>query len=131
MYVPDANVPALPAAGQAREPSKSNSRNLFNEPIQFPDKIVRFARLYDGTTIKVGDNVELFNHREDNGHKLQSGDFLRVNTIIHDTETDEIRLRGLRLVRAKYYDPIFCCMSFRILVVAVLTNFETSSTSSF
>jgi DNA (cytosine-5)-methyltransferase 1 len=125
MLTPHANILVLPAVGSARNSNKSKSQNIRNAPVQFPDQHVRFARLYDGTTVKVGDNVELLNSREDSNQELQSGDFMRVNHIIRDTSTDEVRLRGLKFVRSKYLEPVFDCRFSVLLSTNLLTKFKT------
>ncbi|KAF2005251.1 S-adenosyl-L-methionine-dependent methyltransferase [Amniculicola lignicola CBS 123094] len=74
--------------------------------IRLPDVKEHSVKLFDGTTIRPGDTVELRDAAM-TGKKRQSGDYLRVHYIIHNLETDGIRLRGHRLRRCKYHGPIF------------------------
>ena len=88
---------------------RNKTHRYSDDTVSCPDKEIRFARLPDNTTVKVGDAVELAHLVAGELKGLQSGDFVRVQQIIHNEETNKTRLRGLRLKRTKYHGQIFSC----------------------
>jgi hypothetical protein len=77
-----------------------------------PNIELRSFRLDASTKIKAGDTVELKDTLDRNSRGMHSGDFLRVLSVIQNPQTDEIRLRGYRLRRAKYHHQYFDCECF-------------------
>lgn len=64
---------------------------------------------YGQLTVFAGSTVELKTHAGWPADQLHSGDFLRVRHIIHNLETDEVRLRGWQLRRTKYCRQMVNC----------------------
>ncbi|KAH7361202.1 S-adenosyl-L-methionine-dependent methyltransferase [Pyrenochaeta sp. MPI-SDFR-AT-0127] len=54
-----------------------------------------------------GSIVELHDHSERTSDHLLSGDFLLVRSIVEDVEAEEIVLRGFRMRRVEYLQPLF------------------------
>ncbi|KAF2195686.1 S-adenosyl-L-methionine-dependent methyltransferase, partial [Zopfia rhizophila CBS 207.26] len=81
-------------------------KTIRNGPISFPDVEENTFILNTGCTITAGDTVELRNTVSFPTGR-HSGDFIRVKAIIRDAQTNEIRIRGLRMTRAKYHGPLF------------------------
>ncbi|CAN9128594.1 unnamed protein product [Alternaria alternata] len=98
---------ATPSDPDSANHRRNKTHGYFHDTISYPDKEIRFARLPDNTTVKVGDAVELAHLVAGESKGLQSGDFIRVQQIIHNEETNKTRLRGLRLKRTKYHGQIF------------------------
>ncbi|RII08853.1 hypothetical protein CUC08_Gglean007249 [Alternaria sp. MG1] len=98
---------ATPSDPDSTNHRRNKTHRLFDDTVSYPDKEIRFARLPDNTTVKVGDAVELAHLVAGESKGLQSGDFIRVQQIILNEETNETRLRGLRLKRTKYHGQIF------------------------
>jgi len=71
--------------------------------------IVTYVIILQEPGLKIGDSVELRSLKFSKSKGLQSGDFLRVQQIIYNDVTQEVRLRGLRLQRTKYHEQIFSC----------------------
>ncbi|KAL6162354.1 hypothetical protein ACJQWK_11290 [Exserohilum turcicum] len=65
-------------------------------------------KLNNGAVIKPGDTVELHSPSQQR-NDMQSGDFLRVMHIIQNLATDDVRLRGHRMRRTKYFGGLFDC----------------------
>lgn len=80
-----------------------------NSHIRLPDLEEEEQILTDGAVIKIGSTWELRDPSERPEDQLHSGDFLRVQHIIRNVQTDEVRLRGFRLRRTKYHGQIFDC----------------------
>ncbi|CAN9481156.1 unnamed protein product [Alternaria alternata] len=98
---------ATPSDPDSANHRRNKTHKYFDDTISYPDKEIRFARLPDNTTVKVGDAVELEHLVAGESKGLQSGDFIRVQQIIYNEETNKTRLRGLRLKRTKYHEQIF------------------------
>ncbi|KAJ4356287.1 uncharacterized protein N0V89_004318 [Didymosphaeria variabile] len=64
-------------------------------------------RLESGSLIRAGDTVELIDRTDRKADHTLSGDFLKVNAIIEDLKTQEVRLSGYRLRRCSYLRPLF------------------------
>ncbi|KAF2830238.1 S-adenosyl-L-methionine-dependent methyltransferase, partial [Ophiobolus disseminans] len=60
-----------------------------------------------GGDIFPGDVLELHDHTERNLGYLFSGDFLLVRSIVENVKTEEVILRGYRLRRCAYLQPLF------------------------
>ena len=89
--------------------SSSSSSRKSNSSIKSPDTEIARYKLSKGCTIKIGDTVELKDSSAHEGDLMHSGDFLRIKHIIMNLQIDEVRLRGLRLRRTKYFKQIFDC----------------------
>lgn len=61
----------------------------------------------DCGTIQPNDVVELIDDSGRQPATLQSGDFLLVRSIVETVQTEDVKLRGYRLRRCKYYQPMF------------------------
>lgn len=87
-------------------------------------------RLDCGSTIHVGDTVELMDHTERVAHHPLSGDFLRINAINENLESHEISLTGYRMRRCSYLRPLFdgMCINWECLAsLAVLRLHDVST----
>jgi hypothetical protein len=112
----DFGAPELELVGEnVRRPSSACSTailskkgrslaQLNNGGVQLPDHEVQQYNISKDCAIKPGDTVELKDKSERISNANHSGDFLRVRQIIVNLETDEIRLRGLRMRRMKYLE---------------------------
>jgi DNA (cytosine-5)-methyltransferase 1 len=112
---------ATPSDPDSTNHRRNKTHRLFDDTVSYPDKEIRFARLPDNTTVKVGDAVELAHLVAGESKGLQSGDFIRVQQIILNEETNETRLRGLRLKRTKYHGQIFSCKLTKVSRLQILT----------
>jgi DNA (cytosine-5)-methyltransferase 1 len=90
---------------------------LKNGPIKLPDKEIECYSLSKGCMIVPGDTVELKDTSSLAKDTNHSGDFLRVKHIIMNFESDEVRLRGLRLRRTKYLHQMFDCKHLVLVYV--------------
>jgi len=70
------------------------------------DISIQRYKLINGSVIKPGDTVELQDHSNQRAGAMHSGDFFRIKFIIMNLETDQVRLRGHRMQRAKYLGQI-------------------------
>jgi hypothetical protein len=97
-------IGSVPIVNDNEFQAQSRSKKTTSESV---DVDVRFCRLANGTVVKIGNFVELElpSHRNDGG--LQSGDFIWIRRIIKNTRTDEVRIKGHRLLRTKYCPRIF------------------------
>ncbi|KAF2689615.1 S-adenosyl-L-methionine-dependent methyltransferase [Lentithecium fluviatile CBS 122367] len=81
---------------------RQTQRSTSHLNIQFPETGEDTLSLPGGAKITTGTTLELKDRSRQKGDALHSGDFLRVQHIIRNLETDEVRLRGFRLRRTKY-----------------------------
>jgi DNA (cytosine-5)-methyltransferase 1 len=87
-----------------------------SDAIALPDVRIQRYKLGTGTAIAPGDTVELKDHLTREPNAMHSGDFLRIKFIIKNLQTDEVRLRGYRMRRTKYFGQIFDCKCDRPLL---------------
>jgi DNA (cytosine-5)-methyltransferase 1 len=93
--------------------SSASSARKNNHCIKAPDSEIKRYRLSKGCTIQAGDTVELKDSSAHESDLMHSGDFLRIKHIIINLQTNEVRLRGLRLRRVKALKQIFDCRFIR------------------
>lgn len=82
--------------------------------------------------IRPGDTVELADHSQRNPEHLISGDFLLVRSIIENVKTEEVKLRGYRMRRCAYLQPMFerkCYLSYHMSKYFADTKQGSSTTS--
>ncbi|KAF1916765.1 S-adenosyl-L-methionine-dependent methyltransferase [Ampelomyces quisqualis] len=105
LYLGD-DLPELEITGVSE---KSAEKLRQNASITYPDSQTQRYKLSKGCVITPGATVELKDHSShaSAGDDLHSGDFLRVKHIIINLQTNEVRLRGHRLRRLKYFGQIF------------------------
>ncbi|KAL5115988.1 hypothetical protein ACEQ8H_006105 [Pleosporales sp. CAS-2024a] len=71
------------------------------------DQVIKQYKLGKGGTITAGSTVELKDTSKQEKEFPHSGDFLRVQHIIKNVETNQVRLRGQRMRRTKYLKQLF------------------------
>jgi DNA (cytosine-5)-methyltransferase 1 len=113
-------APASSASGSGKK--ERSARQPKNGPIQPPDSEIHRYELSKGCTIQPGDTIELKDTSRHDGDLNHSGDFLRIKHIIINNQTDEVRLRGLRLRRTKYFQQLFECKYLFSMVLMKLTT---------
>lgn len=102
----------MASSSNTQEPSQSSQNPTRSTPARSSSIAPPFvyedsSTLWGSVILKVGQTVELQDEVERNSTTLHSGDFLRIHQIIHNLETDETFLRGLRFRRTKYFHGLF------------------------
>ncbi|KAF1358962.1 S-adenosyl-L-methionine-dependent methyltransferase [Lizonia empirigonia] len=82
-------------------------RSRSDYSISLPDAEMSEYKLSNGNIITPGDTVELVDQSTHDLNAMHSGDFLCIKNLIKDLRTDEVRIRGYLMHRAKYLRQIF------------------------
>lgn len=67
-------------------------------------------------TIRPGSVVELKDKSGRTSDRLTSGDFLLVQSIVEDVETEEVTIQGYRMRRVEYLQPLFNSKSLLLIL---------------
>jgi DNA (cytosine-5)-methyltransferase 1 len=79
----------------------SNAATVFPTVIELPSLTLKCG------VVRPRDTIEMEGTTERDSNSLISGDFLRIEKIIEDVETGEVKLRGYRLRRENTLRPQF------------------------
>lgn len=104
-----------------KAPEHAKSCIKRRDATKLPDSELPSYELNKGFVVRPGDTVELHSELVHDCNSMQSGDFLRVKHIIHDVQTDKVRLRGYRLRRNKYLGQLLPCEYLFINFAIMLT----------